>query len=163
MLLKSVKSAGWNIELPARRSFSMRAPRSVRKRSRGAAIWARKLVRPARRTWSHSAFPGRTEDPLGASLVVGADVIQISVIGEGVLGDDVNVPPVKLRIQPVRRVGEAFLQRSWVGANRPVRAAKEHGIPGHGRIWLAAGVFGAGATGVSAPGSNMSCPNQYPK
>ncbi|MFN9905140.1 MAG: hypothetical protein ACK56F_03310, partial [bacterium] len=77
-------------------------------------------------------------------MVVGADVVEVGVIGQGVLGDDVHVAAVEARVEAVlgrgERLGEDHVGRaetSWVGA------AVENGMRGHGRVERhAVGVLG---------------------
>ena len=84
---------------------------------------------------------------------MGADVVEVGVIGQGVLGDDVDVAAVEAGIQPVlgrrERLGE-----DHVGGAEATRIgpAVEHGMRRHGRVKRdAVGVFGGLAVaGVAA-------------
>ena len=81
---------------------------------------------------------------LGAAMVVGADVIQIGAVGEGILGDDVHVSAVKFWVAGLAiRRGEA-LGKHHVSRTKASRigAAVQNRIAGHFWIdWLAVLAF----------------------
>ena len=72
---------------------------------------------------------------LRALIVVRANVLKISAISEGVLGDDVHVSPVKIRVPLVFRRSEALTENE-IGGAKPagIRSAKEDGVLIHFRI-----------------------------
>ena len=56
---------------------------------------------------------------LCALIVVRADVLKISAISEGVLGDDVHIASIKIRVPLVFRRSEALTENKIGGANLP--------------------------------------------
>ncbi len=71
---------------------------------------------------------------LCAAIELGADVIQINGIGQGILGDDINIAAIKVlvlnRLATVRNKALAKNHVSGAKAAR-IRAAKENGIARH--------------------------------
>src|SRR5690606_15471893 len=74
---------------------------------------------------------------LGASVVVGADVIEVGAIGERVLGNQVDVAAVEVRV-PLFGRRQLALAKDHVGRIEPagISASKQNGIRGHRRINL---------------------------
>ena len=72
---------------------------------------------------------------LRALIVVRANVLKISAISEGVLGDDVHIASIKIRVPLMFRRSEALTEYE-IGGAKPagVRAAKEDGVAIHFRI-----------------------------
>ena len=78
---------------------------------------------------------GRVPVDLFAALIMGADGVEIRTVGEGVLRDERHVTPIKVRVAPLGRVGEALgknhvrrVEAAGVGA------AEEDGVLRHLRI-----------------------------
>ena len=72
---------------------------------------------------------------LCALIVVRADVLKISAISEGVLGDDVHIASIKIRVPLVFRRSEALTENKIGGAKSAgIRSAKENGVLIHFRI-----------------------------
>ncbi len=66
---------------------------------------------------------------------MGADVVEVGVVGEGVLGDQVDIAPVEFRIPSVLRRDEALAEDHVGRAEAPgIRPPKQHRMLRHGRI-----------------------------
>ena len=66
---------------------------------------------------------------LCARIVVSPDVLEVSAVCEGVLGDNVHIASVKVRVTFVFRVNEAFAENKIGGAESAgISASKENSV-----------------------------------
>ena len=80
-------------------------------------------------------FREKSRVNLCATRIMGTDVIQISAVGQCVLGDDVHVAPVKIGVPTIFRVDEAFAKNKvgWAKAAW-IRSSKKDGVAFH--LWV---------------------------
>ena len=121
-----------------RRRFSTRAPSAgkepVQRRDRPGEQVRLVLLVLERRA---EQFLEERRINLRAAVVVGADVAQVGAVGQGVLGDDIDIAAVEVlvlrRLAMVR--GEALAEDHVGGAEAAgIGAAEEHRVLGHLRV-----------------------------